>query len=263
MVNFVGAGPGAVDLITVRGNRLLSEADVIIYAGSLVNEELLKVRKENSKVYNSAEMTLEQVMEVIFEAERNNLMTVRLHTGDSSLYGAIKEQIDILEGNNISYDICPGVSSFCAAAAALKTEYTLPDVSQTVIITRMEGKTKVPDRERIEQLAKHQSAMVIFLSASMLDKLSQRLIEGGYSEDTAAAIVYKASWQDEKVIHCTVAQLYQKAQENNIKKTALIIVGDFLDKSYSRSKLYDPSFETEFRKAENSIGTDEKNNFFN
>ncbi|MBE6050691.1 MAG: precorrin-4 C(11)-methyltransferase [Clostridium sp.] len=248
MINFVGAGSGAVDLITVRGQRLLQEADVIIYAGSLVNPELLNYKKEDCEVYNSAKMTLEEVIEVMLKAEEMSKMTVRLHTGDPSIYGAIKEQMDLLDKHNIKYEVCPGVSSFCGAAAALKAEYTLPDVSQTVMITRMAGRTPVPEKEEIASLASHRATMVIFLSTGLLDKLQVRLVEGGYSEDTPAAIVYKATWPDEKVVRCTVSTLAESAKANNITKTALIVVGDVLDSDYSRSELYNPAFTTEFRK---------------
>lgn len=248
MVNFVGAGSGAVDLITVRGQKLLSEADVIIYAGSLVNPELLQYKKEGCEVHNSAKMTLEEVIEVMLKAEDENKMTVRLHTGDPSIYGAIREQMDILDKHNIEYKVCPGVSSFCGAASALNLEYTLPDVSQTVIITRMAGRTSVPEKEEIALLAAHNATMVVFLSTGLLEKLQERLVVGGYKENTPAAIVYKATWEDEKVVRCTVNTLADSAKENGITKTALIIVGDVLDSEYSRSDLYNPKFTTEFRK---------------
>ncbi|MCR4942979.1 MAG: precorrin-4 C(11)-methyltransferase [Clostridium sp.] len=247
MVNFVGAGSGAEDLITVRGQKLLMEADVIIYAGSLVNPELLKVKKESCEVYNSAKMTLEEVMEVMLKAEEEGKMTVRLHTGDPCLYGAIKEQMDILDKHNIKYEYCPGVSSFCGAAAALKTEYTLPNVSQSVVITRMAGRTPVPEKESIENFARTNATMVIFLSTGLLKELQERLISGGFTPDTSAAIVYKATWEDEKVVRCTVSTLYESAAMNNIKKTALIVVGNVLDSDYDRSELYNPYFTTEFR----------------
>lgn len=249
MVNFVGAGCGAADLITLRGKNLLENADVIIYAGSLVNPQLLEYAQPDCKVFNSAFMTLDEVIEVMENAEHEGKNIVRLHTGDSSLYGAIREQMDRLDALEIPYEICPGVSSFCGAAAALKAEYTLPDVSQTVIITRMAGRTPVPEKENIESLAAHGSTMVIFLSTGMLEELSERLMNGGYSSDTPAAIVYKASWDDEKVCRCTVSTLAETAEKNNITKTALITVGNFLGNDYSLSKLYDESFETEFRKA--------------
>lgn len=248
MVNFVGAGCGAVDLITVRGMKLLQQADVIIYAGSLVNPKLLEYADEKCETYNSAYMTLDEVIEVIKSAEANGKMTVRLHTGDPCLYGAVREQFDRLDSLGIPYEICPGVSSFCGAAASLKAEYTLPDVSQTVIISRMEGRTPVPEKERIELLAKHNATMVIFLSTGLLKELSAALQRGGYAPETPAAIVYKASWSDEKICRCTVDSLAGTAEENGIKKTALICIGNFLGNDYSLSKLYDKEFETEYRK---------------
>ena len=253
MIHFVGAGSGAPDLITVRGAKLLKEADVIIYAGSLVNPQLLDYKKEGCRVYNSARMTLEEVLDVMLEAEKKNLVTVRLHTGDPCLYGAIREQMDVLDEKKISYDYTPGVSAFCGAASALNLEYTLPDVSQSVIITRMEGRTPVPEKESIQSVASHHATMVIFLSTGMLEELSRRLIEGGYTADTPAAIVYKATWPDEKAYLCTVGTLAETAKKNNITKTALMIVGDIVTHShYDRSKLYDPGFSTEFRQ-----GTDQ------
>ena len=250
MVHFVGAGSGAPDLITLRGKRFLEEADVVIYAGSLVNPQLLEYTKENCEIYNSAKMTLEEVLDVIFAAEEKGLTTVRLHTGDPSLYGAIREQMDVLEEKNIAFDYCPGVSSFCGAASALNLEYTLPDVSQSVIITRMEGRTPVPEKESIQSFAAHQATMVVFLSTGMLEELSRRLIEGGYTADTPAAIVYKATWEDQKTFVCTVGTLAQTAKDNNITKTALMIIGDVVAHSpYDRSELYNPTFTTEFREA--------------
>lgn len=250
MINFVGAGCGAVDLITVRGMKLLQQADVIIYAGSLVNPQLLEYAKDNCSVYNSAYMTLEEVIEVMNSAEKEGKMTVRLHTGDPCLYGAVREQFDRLNELKINYEVCPGVSSFCGAAASLKAEYTLPDVSQTVIITRMEGRTSVPEMEKIKLLAQHNTTMVVFLSAGLLNELSLELISGGYLPKTPAAIVYKASWENEKICRCTVAELAETAEKNGIKKTALICIGNFLGDNYSLSRLYDKEFETEFRKAE-------------
>lgn len=249
MVHFVGAGSGAADLITVRGQKLLTEADVIIYAGSLVNPEHLEIAKPGCEIHDSASMTLEEVIEVMKRAEGEGKMTVRLHTGDPSIYGAIREQMDLLDEEGIHYDVVPGVSSAFGAAAALKAEYTLPDVSQTVIITRMAGRTPVPEKEEISLLAAHQATMVIFLSTGLLEPLRERLLAGGYQKDTPAAIVYKATWQDEKVFRGTVDTLPQMAKENGITKTALILVGDFLGDSYERSKLYDPAFTHEFREA--------------
>ena len=234
MVHFVGAGPGAPDLITVRGKQYLEEADVIIYAGSLVNPQLLEYSKDVCTIHNSAKMTLEEVISVMERAEKEGKMTVRLHTGDPCIYGAIREQMDILDEK----------------ASALNLEYTLPDISQSVIITRMEGRTPVPAKESIQSFAAHNATMVIFLSTGMLEELSRRLVEGGYREDTPAAIVYKATWPDEKKFICTVGTLAQTAKENNITKTALMLVGDAVNAAhYDRSKLYDPGFTTEFREA--------------
>lgn len=249
MVHFVGAGSGAADLITVRGQKLLIEADVIIYAGSLVNPEHLEIAKKDCLIYDSASMTLEEVIAVMKESEAEGKTTVRLHTGDPSIYGAIREQMDLLDECEISYDVVPGVSSCFGAAAALKAEFTLPDVSQTVIITRMAGRTPVPEKEEISLLAAHQATMVIFLSTGLLEPLKERLLAGGYRKDTPAAIVYKATWPDEKVFRGTVDTLPQIAKENGITKTALILVGDFLGDHYDRSKLYDPAFTHEFREA--------------
>ena len=248
MVHFVGAGPGAVDLITIRGKQYLEEADTVIYAGSLVNPDLLAYCKKDAKIYNSAKMTLEEVLDVIRKTEHQGGMTVRLHTGDASIYGAIREQMDALKQEDIPYDVCPGVSSFCGAAAALKMEYTLPEVSQSVIITRMAGRTPVPDTESIASFAKHHATMVVFLSTGLLGQLQEQLILGGYREDTPAAIVYKATWPDEQCFVCTVGTLERTAKENRITKTALMIIGDVVNTAdYARSKLYDPYFTTEFR----------------
>lgn len=250
MIYFVGAGPGAVDLITVRGAALLERADIVVYAGSLVNPAHLERTKKGCAIYDSASMTLEQVMDVMLPADRAGKTVVRLHTGDPSIYGAIREQMDILDAHGVSYEVCPGVSSFCGAAAALRAEYTLPDVSQTVILSRMAGRTPVPERESIRSLAAHGSTMVLFLSSGMLGKLSAELIAGGYAPETPAAIVYKATWPDEKVIRTTVSGLEQAAKENGISKTALITVGGFLGDQYERSKLYDPAFSHGCREAE-------------
>ncbi len=249
MVHFIGAGPGAADLITVRGARLLGEADVIIYAGSLVNPALLDYKKEGCTVYDSASMTLEEVIAVMRETQARGGDTVRLHTGDPSLYGAIREQMDQLDELGIPYDVTPGVSSFSGAAAALEAEYTLPDVSQSVIITRMAGRTPVPEGEKLSKMASHGCTMVLFLSTGLLEELERELMEGGYAPDTPAAIVYKATWPEEKVCRCTVSTLAQTARENHITKTALITVGGFLGDRYDRSKLYDPAFTHGFREA--------------
>ena len=250
MVHFIGAGPGAADLITLRGARLLGEADVIVYAGSLVNPALLDYKKAGCAVYDSASMTLEQVLAVMREAEGAGKTTVRLHTGDPSLYGAIREQMDALDRLGIPYDVTPGVSSFSGAAAALDAEYTLPEVSQSVIITRMAGRTPVPERERLRALAAHGCTMVLFLSTGLLEEVEEELAAGGYAPDTPAAIVYKATWPEERVYRCTVSTLAETARKNGVTKTALITVGHFLGDDYERSKLYDPAFTHGCREAE-------------
>lgn len=252
MITFVGAGPGAEDLITVRGQKLIQEADIVIYAGSLVNPGLLSECREDCQIYNSAKMTLEEVIEVMLDGQEKGRKIVRLHTGDPCLYGAIREQMDELEKRGILYEVCPGVSSFCGAAAALNAEYTLPGVSQSVVITRMAGRTPVPDRESIASFAAHQATMVIFLSTGMLRELSAELIRGGYAPETPAAVVYKATWPEEKVLRCTVETLAQTAEAEGVRKTALIVVGNVLEGEYERSKLYDPSFTTEYREGKSN-----------
>lgn len=248
MVHFVGAGPGAEDLITVRGLSLVRMADVIIYAGSLVNPALLKEAKAGCIIHNSAYMTLEEVLEVMEEAEAAGYTTVRLHTGDSSIYGAVREQMDELDERGIAYDVCPGVSSFCGAAASLKAEYTLPEVSQTIIISRAEGRTPVPEKESLKALAAHQSTMILFLSSALASKVKADLLEGGMRPDTPVAVVCKATWPEEKIVRTTLERLPEEMEKEGIRKTALIIVGRVLDGEYAKSKLYDAGFSTEFRK---------------
>lgn len=248
MVHFVGAGSGAADLITVRGARLLGEADVVIYAGSLVNPALLDYTRAGCEIHNSAEMTLEQVLAVMEDAEKQGGDVVRLHTGDPCLYGAIREQMDALDERRIPWDDTPGVSSFCGAAASLGAEYTLPGISQSVIITRMAGRTPVPERERLERLAEHGASMAVFLSAGMLEQVQAALLRGGYERETPAAIVYRATWPDERIVRCTVGTLAAAGAAADIRKTAMILVGGFLGREYDRSRLYDPAFTTAFRK---------------
>ena len=248
MVHFVGAGSGAPDLITLRGARLLGEADVVIYAGSLVNPELLTLTKPGCELHDSAKLTLEEVIALVEAAERMGKTTVRLHTGDPSIYGAVREQFDELAKRGIAFDVCPGVSSFCGAAAALRAEYTLPDVSQTIIITRVAGRTPVPERESIRSLAAHGATMVLFLSTALTETLQGELLAGGYAAETPAAIVYKATWPEEKIFRCTVGTLHETAEENRLRKTALIVVGGCLGEEYLRSMLYHPDFTTEYRK---------------
>lgn len=252
MIHFVGAGPGAPDLITLRGADLLASADVVIYAGSLVNPALLDRCKEGCAIHNSAHLTLPEVLALMEEAEARGLTTVRLHTGDPCLYGATREQMDALDARGISYDVTPGVSSFCGAAAALEAEYTLPGVSQSVVITRMAGRTPVPEGESIASFAQHGATMVVFLSAGQLDGLQAELLKGTYDASTPAALVYKATWPEELVLRCTVGTLAQTGRAHGIRSTALVVVGDILGDSYELSKLYDPSFSTGFRDAATS-----------
>lgn len=247
MVSFIGAGPGDPELLTVKGKRLIDNADVIIYAGSLVNPQVLADAKRDALIYNSAGMTLEEVLAVIKEGEVAGKKVVRVHTGDPAIYGAHREQMDALDKMGISYEVIPGVSSFLAAAAALKKEYTLPGVSQTVILTRMEGRTSMPEGEKLLDLARHRATMVIFLSVGMLEEMCATLRQA-YGPDTPAAVVYKATWKDEKIVRGTLTNLAKKVEEAGICKTALTVVGDFLGDDYELSKLYDKTFTHEFRK---------------
>ena len=250
MVYFVGAGTGAVDLITVRGMRLLEQADVIIYAGSLVNPELLQYANKDCEIHDSAKMTLEEILMVMQKAEADGKLTVRLHTGEPSIYGAVREQMDELDRLGISYESCPGVSACFGAAASLNLEYTLPGISQSLIITRMEGRTNVPEKESIESFAAHQASMAIYLSTGMLKELSERLVAGGYRKETPVALVYKATWPEEEAYICTIETLYDTAKEHGITKTALVLVGEIIThQNYIKSRLYAADFSTEFRQA--------------
>lgn len=248
-VVFVGAGPGDPELITVKGQRLMNQADVIIYAGSLVNPELLQLAKQGASIYNSASMTLEEVVDVMEKAVAAGQKVVRLHTGDPSIYGAIQEQMDLLDKKNITYEVIPGVSSFLAVAAALKQEYTLPEVSQTVIITRLEGRTPVPEKEKLALLASHTATMCIFLSVHMLDSVIEELISGGYTLETPIAVVQKATWPDQRIMRGTLATIAQTVREAGVDRTAMIVVGNCLNNDYALSRLYAPEFGHMFREA--------------
>lgn len=252
MVHFIGAGPGDPELLTIKGKRFIDSADVIIYAGSLVNEKILADRKDCAQVYNSAYMTLSEVIGVMKEAAAKGQSVARVHTGDPSIYGAIREQMDALDDLGISYEVIPGVSSFLAAAASMKKEYTLPGVSQTVILSRIEGRTPVPEKEKILSLAKHHAAMIIFLSVGKIEVLVHLMSES-YEKDTPVAVVYKASWPEETIIYGTLETIADKVKAAGITKTALVVVGDFLGDKYELSKLYDQNFETEYRKTGGSI----------
>ena len=248
MVHFIGAGPGDPELLTIKGKKLIDQADVIIYAGSLVNKEVLAGAKEGAQIYNSATMTLEEVIDVMKDADAMGLDVARVHTGDPAIFGAHREQMDELDRLGIAHEVIPGVSSFLATAAALQKEYTLPGVSQTVILTRMEGRTPMPPKEKLRDLAKHNSTMIIFLSVGMIDQLAETLKEE-YREDTPVAVVYKASWEDQKIVIGNLTNIAEKVKEAGITKTALTVVGDFLGDEYELSKLYDKTFTHEFRKA--------------
>ncbi|MEW8955078.1 precorrin-4 C(11)-methyltransferase [Clostridium sp.] len=249
MVYFIGAGPGSADLITVRGRDILGKADVVIYAGSLVSKEHLEYCKEGAKIHNSASMTLEEVIKVMEEANENGEEIVRLHTGDPSIYGAIKEQMDELDKLNIEYSVVPGVSSFVAAASSIKKEFTLPSVTQTVILTRVEGRTPVPETEDLERLASIGASMAIFLSISMIDKVVEKL-KKGYGRNVPIAVVERATWEDERIIFGTLDDISKKVNEAGIKKCAQILVGDFIDCDYEKSLLYDKTFSHMYRDAE-------------
>jgi len=248
-VHFVGAGPGDPELITVKGQRLLAAADTVIYAGSLVNPALLDLAKPGAVVMNSAAMTLGEVVAAIVAAVGEGRRVVRLHTGDPSLYGAIREQMDALDARGITYEVVPGVSSFLAAAAALRCEYTLPEVTQTVIVTRLEGRTPVPEQEKLALLAAHRATMCIFLSVHLLDSVVSELTAGGYPPDTPIAVVQKASWPDEKIYRGTLATIARTVAEAGVDRTAMIVVGHCLAGNYALSKLYSPDFGHMFREA--------------
>jgi precorrin-4/cobalt-precorrin-4 C11-methyltransferase len=247
-IYFIGAGPGDPELITVKGKKLIDKADVIIFAGSLVNPDVLKDRDPSAIVHDSAYMNLDEVIAVFKESVEKDLRVVRVHSGDPAIYGAIREQMDRLDELGIEYEVVPGVSSFLATAAVLKKEYTLPDVSQTIILTRMEGRTSVPEKERLISLAKHNSTMVLFLSIGFVEETCATLIEGGYNPKTPVAVVFKATWPDQKVLQGDLTDIAQKVKDENIDRTALIVVGDFLGNDYSLSKLYDKTFTTGYRK---------------
>ena len=249
MIYFIGAGPGAVDLITVRGRDILERAEVVIYAGSLVSKEHLEYCRPDAKIYNSAGMTLEDVMEIMTMEEQMGKTVVRLHTGDPSIYGAIREQMVELDRVGIQYEVIPGVSSFTGAAAAINREFTLPGVTQTVILTRVEGRTPVPETEDLEKLASIGASMAIFLSVSMIDKVVEKL-KKGYKKNVAIAVVERATWDDQRIIMGHLDDIAQKVKDNNITKCAQILVGDFIDSDFEKSLLYDKNFSHMFREAE-------------
>lgn len=250
MIKFVGAGPGDPELITVKGMKALQEADCVIYAGSLVNDKLLAYCKKEVLIYNSAEMDLDQVIEVMYEMEDKNKITVRLHTGDPSIYGAIREQMDRLKLRNISYEVIPGVSSFLGAAARIKQEFTLPGVSQTIIITRLPGRTGTSEGGSLAELAKHQASMAIFLSVQAIEDVVIELSKS-YAENTPIAVIYKATWEDEKIVQGTLKDIATKVKEAGITRFAQILIGNFMAEKYELSKLYDPNFSHMYREGGN------------
>lgn len=248
MIYFIGAGPGDEDLITVKGRRIIETADIVVFTGSLVSETHLKYCKPDCVKISSASLTLEEVMDKMIEYHDKNLTVVRLHTGDPSIYGAIGEQIKILDERQIDYDVVPGVSSFTAACSSLKKEFTLPGISQTVIITRLAGRTPVPEKEDLELLARHQCSMAIFLSVKDIQTVVKKLVAGYGSDQIPIAVVYKATWPDEKIIRGTLADIAKKVASNKIEKFAQILVGEFIDTDFDRSLLYHPEFSHDFRK---------------
>lgn len=249
-ISFIGAGPGDPELITVKGKRLLEEADVVVYAGSLVNEKVLQYAKKDAGIYNSASMTLEEIMKIMIEAARAGKKVVRLHTGDPTLYSALREQADILDEEGIPYEVVPGVSSAFASAAALKDELTMPEITQTVIFTRLEGKTPVPEKESLSELAKHNATICIFLSIGMIEKVVEELKQG-YADDTPVAVVYRATWEDEKIVRGTLKDIAVKVKNAGIKRQAMIIAGNVLGKMLKaegkKSRLYDKNFKHVYR----------------
>jgi len=250
-VHFIGAGPGDAELITVKGARLLGESDVVVYAGSLVDRELVRTYAPQAQVWDSAGMTLEETTRVLTEAVAAGKKAVRLHTGDPSIFGAIQEQMAELDRLGIGYIVVPGVTSAFAAAAALGQELTLPEVSQTVILTRIAGKTPVPEREKLSEIARLGATLVIYLSVSMIEKVVVELLQGAYTPDTPVAVVAKASWPDEQVVEGMLADIAEKVREAGIDRQALIIVGDVLaarrEGLKAKSLLYDQAFRHGFR----------------
>ena len=248
-VYFVGAGPGDPELLTLKAKRLIEEADVIVYSGSLLNPKILAYAKK-AELYDASRLDREEINSILSNAALNGKVALRLHDGDPSLYSAVKEQIDMLNSKGIECHMIPGISALFAAASALNIELTLPNVTQTVIITRLESRTPVPERERVAELARHGCTIAFYLSVHMIDRIVKELLDGGYSKDTPAAVVYKASWDDQLIIKGCLADIASKVKKARINKTAIILVGDVIDaKSYEYSRVYDPSFTHGYRKA--------------
>lgn len=245
-VYFIGAGPGDPELITLKGVKAIQQAGIVIFAGSLVNPEILQYAPAGAEIFNSASMDLDEVLAVMERGAREGKVVARVHTGDPAIYGAIQEQMDALSARGISFEVIPGVSSFLAAAAALQQEYTLPEVTQTVILTRMEGRTPVPEREKLAELARHRATLCIFLSIHAISEVAAELLQG-YDADTPVAVVQKASWPEQKIVRGTLSDIAEKVTAAGISKTALIIVGNVFRGEYEKSKLYDPGFTHGYR----------------
>ena len=248
-VFFVGCGPGDPELITLKARRLIREADVIVYSGSLIPRPILELAG-GGEMHDASGLVREEIFDLLYRNAREARKVVRLHDGDPSIYGAIREQIDGLEAKGIRSVVVPGVTSFLASAAALGTQMTLPGVTQTIIITRAESRTEVPERERISSLAEHGATMVFYLSVHLLPKIVEEAVAGGYDATTPAAVVYRASWEDQKIVRGTLGDIAPKAREGGITRTAIVIIGDAVDpKSYEYSRLYDKEFSHGYRKA--------------
>lgn len=248
-IYFVGAGPGDVELISLKGYRLLQKADIVIFAGSLVNPEILDYCKEDCQIYDSSVLNLEEIIDIMKAGAEANKVVVRLQTGDISIYGSIREQGEELKKLGIEYESIAGISSFLGAAASLGIEYTVPEISQSLIITRLEGRTPVPELEKLELMASHKTSMAIFLSVQNIEKVVEKLLEGAYDKETPIAVVYKATWDDEKIVMGSLENIVDKVKDAGIKKTALILVGDFLGDEYNYSKLYSKYFSHEYRES--------------
>ena len=247
-VFFVGCGPGDPELITVKAKKLIQKADVIVYSGSLIPEPILKLCKKG-KLHDAAGMVREEIFDVLYKNAKKDKLVVRLHDGDPSIYGAIKEQIDNLTKKGISSTVVPGVTAFLASAAALGTQLTLPGVTQTIIVTRAESRTKVPKREKISELAKHKATLIFYLSVHLISDLVKEAIAGGYKKSTPVGVVYRASWKDQKIIKSTLGDIAKKLKEEKITRTAIVIISDVIDpETYEYSKLYDKKFSHGYRK---------------
>ncbi|KAF6248194.1 cobalt-precorrin-4 C(11)-methyltransferase [Nitrosopumilus sp. b3] len=246
-VFFVGCGPGDPELITVKAKKLIQKADVVVYSGSLIPEPILKLCKKG-KLFDAAKLVREEIFDLLYKNAKKDKLVVRLHDGDPSIYGAIKEQIDNLEEKGIKSTVIPGVTAFLASAAALGTQLTLPGVTQTIIVTRAESRTKVPKRERISELAKHKATLIFYLSVHLLSKLVKEAIAGGYKKSTPVAVVYRASWEDQKIIKGTLEDIAKKVKDEKITRTAIVIISDVIDpETYEYSKLYDKNFSHGYR----------------